>query len=86
MNNGIVTLVEKDLFYKGATLNFNRGHGVSNLYMHMDEIFVNVGDHVKGGDVTATVGYSGRTTGPHLGVRLNWFGARLDPATILNIQ
>jgi len=47
MNNGIVTLSEKDLYYTGATLNFDHGHGVSTLYMHMDEIFVNVGDHVK---------------------------------------
>ena len=34
----------------------------------------------------ATVGSSGRSTGPHLDIRLNWFGTRLDPATILNIQ
>jgi len=86
MNNGIVTLAEKDLFYTGATLIFDHGHGVSTLYMHMDEIFVNVGDHVKKGDIIATVGSSGRSTGPHLDVRLNWFGTRLDPATILNIQ
>ena len=86
MNNGIVTLAEKDLFYTGATLIFDHGHGISTLYMHMDEIFVNVGDHVKKGDIIATVGSSGRSTGPHLDVRLNWFGTRLDPATILNIQ
>ncbi len=47
MNNGIVTLAEKDLFYTGATLIFDHGHGISTLYMHMDEIFVNVGDHIK---------------------------------------
>ena len=86
MNNGIVTLAEKDLFYTGATLIFDHGHGVSTLYMHMDEIFVNVGDHVKKGDIIATVGSSGRSTGPHLDVRLNWFGTRLDPATILNLN
>ena len=86
MNNGIVTLAEQDLFYTGATLIFDHGHGVSTLYMHMDKIFVNKGDHVKKGDVIATVGSSGRSTGPHLDVRLNWFGTRLDPATILNIK
>jgi murein DD-endopeptidase MepM/ murein hydrolase activator NlpD len=52
--------------------------------MHMDKIFVNVGDHVKKGDIIATVGSTGRSTGPHLDVRLNWFGTRLDPASILN--
>ena len=86
MNSGVVTLAEKDLFYTGATLIFDHGHGISTLYMHMNEIFVNVGDHVKKGDIVGTIGTSGRSTGPHLDIRLNWFGTRLDPATILNIQ
>ena len=86
MNNGIVTLAEKNLFYTGATLNFDHGHGVSTLYMHMDEIFVNVGDQIKKGEIVGTIGTSGRSTGPHLDIRLNWFDTRLDPATILNIQ
>ena len=86
MNNGIATLVEKDLFYTGATLIFDHGHGISTLYMHMDEIFVSKGDYVKKGEIIGTVGSSGRSTGPHLDVRLNWFGTRLDPATILDIK
>jgi len=86
MNDGITTLAEKDLFYTGATLIFDHGHGVSTLYMHMDEIFVSVGDHVKKGEIIGTVGSSGRSTGPHLDVRLNWFGERLDPKSILNIK
>jgi len=83
MNNGITTLAEKDLYYTGATLIFDHGHGVSTLYMHMNEIFVDVGDHVKKGDIIGTVGSSGRSTGPHLDVRLNWFGERLDPQSVL---
>jgi murein DD-endopeptidase MepM/ murein hydrolase activator NlpD len=86
MNNGIVTLAEKDLFYTGATLIFDHGHGISTLYMHMNKIFVNKGDHVKKGDIIGTIGTTGRSTGPHLDVRLNWFDTRLDPATILNIN
>jgi murein DD-endopeptidase MepM/ murein hydrolase activator NlpD len=86
MNNGIVTLAKKDLFYTGATLIFDHGHGISTLYMHMDKIFVNKGDHIRKGDIVGTVGSSGRSTGPHLDIRLNWFGTRLDPATILDIK
>ena len=86
MNTGIVTLAEEDLFYTGATLIFDHGHGISTLYMHLDKIFVNVGDHVKKGDVIGTVGSSGRATGPHLDIRLNWYGTRLDPNSILNIK
>ena len=66
MNNGIVTLSESDLYYTGGTIIFDHGHGISTLYMHLEKIFVKVGDHVKKGDVIATVGSSGRSTGPHL--------------------
>ena len=86
MADGIVTLAEDDLYFTGATLIFDHGHGISTLYMHLDEIFVEKGDIVKQGDVIGTVGSSGRSTGPHLDVRLNWFGTRLDPATVLDIN
>ena len=86
MASGIVTLSEKDLYFTGATLIFDHGHGISTLYMHMDEIFVDKGDIVEQGEIIGTVGSSGRSTGPHLDVRLNWFGTRLDPATVLDIK
>ena len=66
MASGIVTLAEIDLYYTGATLIFDHGHGISTLYMHMDKIFVEEGDIVKQGDIIGTVGSSGRSTGPHL--------------------
>ena len=86
MADGIVTLAEQDLYFTGTTLIFDHGHGISTLYMHMDEMFVEKEDIVKQGDIIGTVGSSGRSTGPHLDVRLNWFGTRLDPASILNIN
>ena len=39
---------------------------------------------VKKGEVVGTLGQSGRATGPHLDIRLNWFDVKLDPASILN--
>ena len=86
MLNGTVTLAEPDLFYTGGTLIFDHGHGISPLYMHMKEILVKKGQEVKQGDIIGTVGSTGRATGAHLDVRLNWFQIRLDPATVLNIN
>ena len=86
MLDGVVTLAEPDLFYTGGTLIFDHGHGISTLYMHMKTLMVKKGQKVKQGDVIGTVGSTGRSTGAHLDVRLNWFQTRLDPATVLDIQ
>ena len=42
--------------------------------------------HVGGSGSLGTVGATGRATGAHLDVRLNWFQVRLDPATVLDIK
>ena len=86
MLDGTATLVEPDLFYTGGTLIFDHGHGISTLYMHMEKILVKKGQKVKQGDIIGTVGSTGRATGAHLDVRLNWFQTRLDPATVLDIK
>ena len=86
MLDGTVTLAEPDLFYTGGTLIFDHGHGISTLYMHMEKILVKKGQKIKQGDIIGTVGSTGRTTGAHLDVRLNWFQTRLDPATVLDIK
>ena len=86
MLDGMVILAEPDLFYTGGTLIFDHGHGISTLYMHMEKILVKKGKKVKQGDIIGTVGSTGRATGAHLDVRLNWFQTRLDPETVLNIK
>ena len=84
MMDGVVTLVENDMYFTGGTIIFDHGHGISTLYMHMKDINVKKGQKVKKGDIVGTLGQSGRATGPHLDIRLNWFEVKLDPATILN--
>jgi len=86
MLGGVVTLAEPDLFYTGGTLIFDHGHGISTLYMHMKTLMVKKGQKVNQGDIIGTVGSTGRSTGAHLDVRLNWFQKRLDPATVLDIK
>ena len=86
MLDGTATMVETDLFYTGGTLIFDHGHGISTLYMHMKKIYVKKGQKVKQGEIIGTVGSTGRSTGAHLDVRLNWFGTRLDPMTVLNLK
>ena len=81
--SGIVTMAEDDLYYTGGTIIMDHGHGISTIYSHLEDIMVNVGDEVKQGDIIGTVGSTGRSTGPHLDFRVNWFQTRLDPMSIL---
>ena len=86
MMDGEVTLAENDMYFTGGTLIFDHGHGISTLFMHMKDINVKVGQKVKQGEIVGTLGQTGRATGPHLDIRLNWFNVKLDPATILNLN
>ena len=80
---GIVTMAEDDLYYTGGTLIMDHGHGISTIYSHLENILVSVGDKINQGDVIGTVGSTGRSTGPHLDFRVNWFQTRLDPMSVL---
>ena len=86
MMDGEVTLAENDMYFTGGTIIFDHGHGVSTLFMHMKEVNVKVGEKIKQGDVVGTLGKSGRATGPHLDIRLNWFDVKLDPANVLKLK
>ena len=82
--NGIVTMAEDDLYYTGGTIIMDHGHGISTIYSHLENVLVSVGDKINQGDIIGTVGSTGRSTGPHLDFRVNWFQTRLDPMSVLN--
>mgnify|MGYP001347025226 CR=1 FL=1 len=81
---GVVTMAELDLYYTGGTIIMDHGHGISTIYSHLETIDVKIGDEILQGDIIGTVGSTGRSTGPHLDFRVNWFQTRLDPMSILN--
>ena len=81
---GIVTMAEPDLYYTGGTIIMDHGHGISTIYSHLETLDVKVGDEVLQGDIIGTVGSTGRSTGPHLDFRVNWFQTRLDPMSVIN--
>ncbi|MDC1260375.1 M23 family metallopeptidase [Pseudomonadota bacterium] len=82
--DSIVRMAENDLYFTGGTIMLDHGHGVISVYSHLSKIKVNVGDKVLKGQKIAEVGSTGRSTGPHLDWRINWFNQRLDPALLIN--
>ena len=81
--SGTVTMAEDDLYYTGGTVIMDHGHGISSIYSHLENVLVSVGDKINQGDIIGTVGSTGRSTGPHLDFRINWFQTRLDPMSVL---
>ena len=82
--SGVVTMAEDDLYYTGGTIIMDHGHGISTIYSHLENVMVSVGDEINQGDIIGTVGSTGRSTGPHLDFRVNWFQTRLDPMSVIN--
>ena len=81
MSNGIVRLAS-ELYLSGKTIIIDHGHGVSSSYLHLQSIAVETNDNVGRGHVIGRVGETGRTKGPHLDWRINWFDIRLDPQLV----
>lgn len=81
---GLVVLAEDDLYYTGGTVIIDHGHGLSSAFLHMQKVEVEVGQHLKQGDLLGEIGATGRATGPHLDWRMNWFNERIDPAFLVS--
>jgi murein DD-endopeptidase MepM/ murein hydrolase activator NlpD len=50
----------------GRCVEINHGSGIRTFYAHCRSLKVSTGDNVSRGDVIATIGSSGRSTGTHL--------------------
>ena len=75
----MVLAAEQPFSLEGHLLIVDHGGGLSSAFLHCDPLPVKLGDVVRQGQVLATVGMTGRATGPHLHWSLTWRGARLDP-------
>ncbi len=75
---GEVTLVA-DMELSGGTVFVDHGFGLRSDFLHLEEIYVQVGDQVEQGQLIATMGATGRATGPHLHWGMSWMDIRVDP-------
>ncbi len=64
----------------GNTVIIEQTDGKQTLYAHADQLLVNVGETVQAGQPIATVGSTGRSTGPHLHFEVRENGQPIDPA------
>jgi murein DD-endopeptidase MepM/ murein hydrolase activator NlpD len=81
--DGVVSLVHDGMVLTGKTVMIDHGFGLDSVYIHMSEITVESGQAVRQGDVIGAIGMTGRTNGPHLHFGISWYGAKLDPQTVM---
>ncbi len=77
--DGMVTFAGYDEGY-GKMVTIDHGYGVTTRYGHNAQVYVQVGQKVSRWDVIASVGNTGRSTGPHLHYEVRVNGVPRDPA------
>lgn len=70
----------------GRTIKINHGRGITTVYGHLSQYLVKVGQDVNKGDKIATMGTTGRSTGPHLHFEVRLFGTPVDPLQYLDLR
>ncbi len=76
--DGVVTFVGREGGY-GNMLVINHGHGLVTRYGHLSGFKVKLGQKVKRNQIIATVGNTGRSTGPHLHYEVLMAGVPTNP-------
>jgi murein DD-endopeptidase MepM/ murein hydrolase activator NlpD len=67
----------------GLLVIVEHAHGLVTVYAHNRDLRVRTGQQIREGQVIATVGESGKTSGPHLHFEVRQDGAPVDPLEIL---
>jgi murein DD-endopeptidase MepM/ murein hydrolase activator NlpD len=63
----------------GQTVILDHGNGIRTHYGHNSELLVKRGEAVERGQVIASLGNSGRSTGPHLHYTIEVKGKAVNP-------
>jgi len=67
----------------GQVVEIDHGFGITTVYAHCSGVYVEPGQTVEAGDRIATMGSTGRSTGPHLHFEVRLDGNAVDPLDYL---
>jgi hypothetical protein len=84
--DGIVRIAKYEKYGYGNFVVLRHYNGLETLYGHMSKSLVEIGDHVKAGELIGYGGNTGRSTGPHLHYEIRYQGYALDPRLIYDFE
>ncbi len=80
--SGVVSFVGEKYGY-GNTIEVTHDSGYMTRYAHNDQLLVQLGEIVKKGQAIATMGSTGRSTGPHVHFEVYKNGRAVDPSSYI---
>ncbi len=83
--DGTISEVRDSMTY-GKIVKYETVNGYTIMYAHCKDIFVKVGDAVEQGQIIASVGSTGLSTGPHLHYGIWRKGQLLDPMAFVKLK
>jgi murein DD-endopeptidase MepM/ murein hydrolase activator NlpD len=86
ISDGVVRIAGSNFFYNGNFILLDHGLGLTSIYLHLSKLLVKDGQKVKKGELIGLAGGTGRATGPHLHLGVQWFNKRIDPLLLFDIK
>ena len=82
--DGKVRIIDYEARGYGHYVVIRHNNGLETVYAHLSQVLVSLDQNVKGGELIALGGNTGRSTGPHLHFEMRYLGNALNPASIVN--
>ena len=83
IGGGKVTEVGYDENGYGNYVVVDHGNGYTSLYGHLQKATVKQGDTISAGQQVGVIGSTGKSSGPHLHLRVHKNGQSIDPRTVI---
>ncbi len=86
LSDGVVIAAKNDFYYNGNFILLDHGQSLTSIYLHLSKLNVAEGETVKKGDKIGEIGTTGRSTGPHLHLGVQWGKKRIDPNSLFDLN
>lgn len=86
LSDGVVIAAKNNFYYNGTFILLDHGQSLTSIYLHLSKLNVEEGDTVKKGDKIGEIGTTGRSTGPHLHLGVQWGKERIDPNSLIDLN